>query len=294
MDLTQVIYIFVNGIYLGSSLIIMTSGLVLILGVLKVLNFAHGALYMLGGYFGYTWVTMVMHGKLSFPVAIFVVFVAVGLVGIVMERFFIKRVYGANVLYQFLITYGFILILDGFVKLIWGTRFKNFGVPEILRLPPVTVLGAYIPPYYIFTIIVGLLVGLGLWLMTARTNFGKLIVAAASDSEMLNALGKNVPLIYTLVFGLGSALGGLGGIIAGPILSIYPGMGSSVIVPWFVIIVVGGVSIRGAIGGSLLVGMVRSCGSLISPRYELAFIYILMVIVLLFRPTGLLGGEKVH
>jgi branched-subunit amino acid ABC-type transport system permease component len=294
MNLTPLLNGLVNGIYLGSSYIIMTSGLVLILGVLKVLNFAHGAMYMLGGYFGYTWLTMIMHGDLAFPFGIFVVFLSIGGIGVVIERYCIKKVYSANVLYQFLITYGFILILDGLVTLIWGTRFKNFGVPEIFRVPPISIGGTYIPIYYLFTIGLGLLVGIGLWLMIEKTRFGKLIVAAASDSETLSALGVNVPLLYTVVFGFGCALGGLGGFIAGPILSIYPGMGSSVIIDWFVVIVVGGVSIRGAIGGSLLVGLVRSYGNLISPQYELAFIYVLMVAVLLIRPTGLLGGETVH
>jgi branched-chain amino acid transport system permease protein len=294
MDPLPILYAVINGLYLGSSLIIMTSGLVLILGVLKVLNFAHGALYMLGAYLSYSFATKIFLGKFTFVTEILVIFVTMGIIGMIMERFFIKKVYGANVLYQFLCTYGFILFLDGLVKLIWGTRFLNFSIPEILQLPPVSLSGAFIPPYYIFTIILGFLVGFGLWIMTKKTKFGKIIIAAASDSEMLDALGINVSKIYTIVFGIGTALAGLGGLVAGPILSIYPGMGGSVIVPWFVVIVVGGVSIRGAIGGSLMVGFTRTFGSYVTPQYELALVYVLMVIVLLFRPTGLFGGEKIH
>lgn len=278
-----------SALILGMILFLVASGLSLIFGVLGVLNFAHGALYMLGAYFTYT--LLALHG--NFGVTALLASMGVGVFGVMFERVFIKRIYGSPLLYQLLLCYAFILILDDLVKIIWGYEFKSIGLPEAFRRPPVKIFGSFVPAYYIFIIILGGAVAVALWLFLSRSKFGKIIRATAHSSEMVGALGINVKLVYVMVFGIGSFLAGLGGVLAGPVRSIYPGMGASIIIESFIVVVVGGLgSIGGAFVGAILIGIMRSFGIIGFPLIEESFVFILMAIVLILRPRGLFGKKE--
>jgi len=277
-----------SALILGMVLFLVASGLSLIFGVLGVMNFAHGALYMLGAYFAYTLLTLLG----NFGVTVILASMGVGIFGVVFERVFIRRIYASPLLYQLLLCYAFILILDDLAKLVWGYEFKNIGVPDAFRRPPIQVFQSFIPSYYIFILIVGGAVAMALWFFLAKSKFGKVIRAAAHSSEMVGALGINVNLVYAGVFALGSFLAGLGGVLAGPVRSIYPGMGASIIIESFIVVVVGGLgSIGGAFVGAMLIGLMKSFGIIGFPLIEESFVFILMAIVLIFRPTGLFGKK---
>jgi branched-chain amino acid transport system permease protein len=278
-----------SGLVLAMILFLVASGLSLIFGVLGVMNFAHGSLYMLGAYLTYT--AMRLLG--SFGASAILASIFVGLFGVVLERFFIRRVYGAPVLYQLLLTYAFILVLDDLVKLIWGYEFYSIGIPPFFQRPPFFVAGSIIPFYYAFMILMGFLVALGLWLFLSRSRTGKIIGAAAHDPEMVAALGINVWKLYTLVFAIGAGLAGLGGVLAGPSRSAFPGMGATVIIDCFIVVVIGGLgSIGGALLGALLIGMVRAFGLVGFPDLEEALPFMLMALILILRPHGLFGKPE--
>lgn len=279
----------ISALILGMVLFLVASGLSLIFGVLGVMNFAHGSLYMLGAYFTYTLLTL--YG--NFGVSVILASIGVGVFGVFFERVFIKRIYSSPLLYQLLLCYAFILILDDVVKLVWGYEFKNIGVPDAFRRPPIKIFQSFIPSYYFFVIVVGGVVAITLWLFLSKTRFGKVIRAAAHSSEMVGALGINVNLVYAGVFAIGSFLAGLGGVLAGPVRSIYPGMGASIIIESFIVVVVGGLgSIGGAFIGAMLIGLMRSFGIIGFPLIEESFVFILMAIVLIVRPRGLFGKKE--
>ncbi|OGP47502.1 MAG: ABC transporter permease [Deltaproteobacteria bacterium RBG_13_51_10] len=279
----------ISALILGMVLFLVASGLSLIFGVLGVMNFAHGSLYMLGAYFTYTLLTL--YG--NFGVSVILASIGVGVFGVFFERVFIKRIYSSPLLYQLLLCYAFILILDDVVKLVWGYEFKNIGVPDAFRRPPIKIFQSFIPSYYFFIIVVGGVVAITLWLFLSKTRFGKVIRAAAHSSEMVGALGINVNLVYAGVFAIGSFLAGLGGVLAGPVRSIYPGMGASIIIESFIVVVVGGLgSIGGAFIGAILIGLMRSFGIIGFPLIEESFVFILMAIVLIVRPRGLFGKKE--
>jgi branched-chain amino acid transport system permease protein len=270
-------------------LFLIASGLSLIFGVLGVMNFAHGALYMLGAYLTYTFYV----GTSSFPLAIVLGCIGLGVFGVFFERVFLKRIYAMHILYQLLLTYAFILILDDVVKLIWGYEFITMGAPDAFQRPPLELAGSFIPTYYVFVIVVGIIVALLLWMFLWKTKYGKLIRATAHSSEMVMALGKNTTLIYAGVFGLGAMLAGLGGALAAPIRSIFPGMGSDVVVDCFIVVVVGGMgSIPGAFLAAILIGFMRAFGIIGFPLVEEALIFILMAVVLIVRPQGFFGRAE--
>ncbi len=272
----------------GVILFLVASGLSLIFGVMGVLNFAHGSLYMLGAYISYS---LLKTG--NFAAAVVVAALAVGLVGLGLERLFIRHVYQAPLLYQLLLTYAFILVFDDLAKVVWGYDFLSVGVPDEFRRPPIFIGHAPVPAYYAFIIAVGIVVALGLWRLLAHTRFGRIIRAAADNPRMVGALGINVALVAAGVFALGSFLAGLGGVLAAPVRSVFPGMGFSVLVESFIVVVIGGLgSIGGAFIGALLMGFVRAFGSVAFPALEEGLVFILMAAVLLLRPRGLLGVGK--
>ncbi len=272
----------------GLILFLVASGLSLIFGVMGVLNFAHGSLYMLGAYFSYS-----LLGLGGFGAAAPVAAVGVALVGLLLERLFIRHISRAPLLYQLLLTYAFILVFDDLAKVVWGYDFVSMGVPELFRRPPVLVGSAPVPAYYAFVIAAGIVVAAGLWLLLTRTRFGKIVRATADNPQMVASLGVNVALVSTAVFALGSFLAGLGGVLAAPVRSIFPGMGFSILVESFIVVVIGGLgSMAGAFAGALLIGFVRAFGSVAFPALEEGLVFILMAVVLLLRPRGLLGAGK--
>jgi branched-chain amino acid transport system permease protein len=278
-----------SALIFGMILFLIASGLSLIFGVLGVMNFAHGALYMLGAYLVYSSYKAVP----SFTLAIGVACLGVGLFGVLFERTLLKRVYGAHILYQLLLTYAFILILDDLAKIIWGYQFIQFGVPDFFIRPPIELAGSFIPAYYIFVIGAGVVVAVVLYLFLWKTSYGKLIRATAHSDDMVMALGRNTKVIHAVVFGIGCLMAGLGGALAAPIRSIFPGMGTDVVVECFIVVVVGGMgSIPGAFLAAILIGFVRAFGIIGFPLIEEALVFILMAIVLILRPQGFFGRAE--
>ena len=277
-----------SGLIIGMLLFLVAAGLTLIFGVLNVVNFTHGSFYMMGAYFAYT--IYVASG--SYVLAVLGAGLGVGLFGMIFERFFMSRVYGSNTLMQLLVCYGFILILDDAVKIIWGPEFKSMGMPAAFQSPPIFIAGGVIPVFYLFLIVITLAIGLGLYLLIQKTQFGKIVRAAAVNPKMVSALGINTQLIYAMVFGLGGMLAGLAGALAVPVRSLVSGMGFSVLIESFIVTVIGGMgSIAGALAGSILVGLVRSFGSIGFPLFTEGLMFLLMAVVLTLKPSGLFGRE---
>jgi branched-chain amino acid transport system permease protein len=277
-----------SGFIIGMLLFLVAVGLTLIFGVLKVVNFSHGAFYMFGAYFAMT--AYQVTG--SFALALLIGAVGTALIGLVFERVFMSRVYGGDVLMQLLVCYAFVLIFDDVVKLIWGSEFRSMGMPAAFQVAPFFIAGGVVPPYYVLLIGVALAVAALLGLGLARSRVGKVIRAAAQNPGMVSALGINTGLIYGGVFALGGLLAGLAGALAAPVRSMTPGMGFSVLIESFIVTVIGGMgSILGALIGALLIGMIRAFGSLGFPLFTEGLMYLFMVIVLVARPTGLFGKE---
>lgn len=280
----------VSALIFAMLLFVIASGLSLIFGVLSILNFAHGALYMLGAYFAYT---VYVKGSI-FSLSIILSAIGVGAFGVFLERIFLKRIYGMDLLYQLLLTYAFILILNDLVKLVWGYNVITAGPPDFFQRPPISFFGAFIPVYYIFVILVGAATAVFLWLFLWKTKYGKLIRATAYSREMVEALGNNATYIYAGVFGLGCFLAGLGGALAGPIRSLTPGMGSDVIIDCFIVVVIGGLgSIPGALLACIFIGFVKAFGIIGFPLLDEAMVFIVMAIVLIVRPQGFFGRAEI-
>lgn len=277
-----------SGLIIGIFLFLVASGLSLIFGVLGVINFAHGAFYMLGAYFAYS-------GYLatgSFLVAILCGALGMAVFGAIFERLFISRIYGRDILMQLLLCYAFVLILDDLVKIIWGAGYRNMGMPPTFARPPVFVAGGPIPVYYLFVIGVAVTVGGALWYVIARTRFGKTVRAAAINPQMVAALGINTPLLFATVFAIGSLLAGLAGALAAPVRTLTPGMGLSILIESFIVTVIGGMgSIFGAFVAALLIGLTRTLGSIGFPLFVDGVMFTMMALVLVLKPSGLFGRE---
>lgn len=273
---------------IGMLLFMVASGLSLIFGVLGVVNFAHGAFYMVGAYFAFA----AYRTTESFFAAFLAGAVGVGVIGILFERFVISRVYGKDVLMQLLVCYAVILMADDLVKMIAGPEYKMMGMPETFALPPVEFAGGFIPPYYLFMIAVSLAIGGMLWLGIEKTRIGKIVRALAINPRMVGALGVNTTVLYAAVFGIGSLLAGVAGALAAPTRTLTPGMGVSILIDSFIVTVIGGMgSIVGALVAALLVGLSRAFGAIGFPLFVDGTMFGLMALVLLLRPSGLLGRE---
>ncbi len=272
------------GLSLAMYLWLISAGLTIIFGVLGVINFAHGSLFMVGAYLAYTF-----YGQLGLPfgLAILLSLLGVGVLGLVMERGFLRHIYGIDEAYQLLLTFGFILILDDAVKIIWGGVFRIPPIPAFLD-GTWRLFGRPFPIYNAFVIGVGVLVAVGLWAIFEKTWWGRTVRATASDREMANAIGVNVPRIFSGVFVFGAMLAGLGGALGTPVRVAAPGIGAAMIIQAFIITVIGGLgNLKGAFISSLIVGIVSAYGTLFFPVFELFLIFVIMAVVLLVRPQGL-------
>ena len=273
-----------NGISYGALLFLLASGLSLIFGVMRIVNLAHGSYFMLGGYVG---LTVALRTK-SFTVACLAAAVAIALVGMGMERFFLRRLRG-EVLGQVLLTIGFALIFQDLALLIWGGDPYTVPIPQVLT-GTVHVAGAVFPIYRIFIVGVAFAVGLGLWLVLDRTRAGAMIRAAVDDAEMAQGVGIDVPRVSLAVFALGAALAALGGVVGGGFLGVYPGADFEVLPYAFVVVIVGGLgSLPGAVAGSLLVGLLDNFGKALFPELSYFTLFAPMALILALRPTGLFG-----
>jgi branched-chain amino acid transport system permease protein len=264
------------------------AGLTLIFGVLRIINFAHGSFYMLGAYFALT--AYRLSG--NFFISTLAAGLGVGLFGLIFERFFMRRVYKADVLMQLLVCYAFVLILDDVVKIIWGLEFQSMGMPTYFQTPPLFIAGGIVPIFYLYLMGAAGVIAITLWFILAKTRIGKIIRAAAENPSMASALGLNTSLIYGLVFACGGMLAGMAGGLAAPVRSMSPGMGFSILIESFIVTVIGGMgSIGGALIGALLIGLVRSFGSIGFPMFVEGVMFMAMVLILVMKPSGLLGKE---
>lgn len=272
------------GLSLAMYLWLISAGLTIIFGVLRIVNFAHGSLFMVGSYLAYTFYGL---WGLPFGLAIFLSLLGTGLLGFVMERVFLRRLYGLDEAYQLILTFGFILILDDAVKLIWGGVFKIPPMPEFLD-GAWRVFGRSFPVYNVFVIAVGLAVAVLLWALFEKTWWGRIARATAADREMASGIGIDVLRVFSAVFVVGAMLAALGGAIGTPVRVAAPGIGAAMIIQAFIITVIGGLgNLKGAFVSSLIVGVLSAYGTLFFPVFELFFIFVIMAVVLLIRPQGL-------
>ena len=273
-----------NGLSYGALLFLLASGLSLIFGVMRIVNLAHGSYFMLGGYVGLS----VVWRTGSFTAALVAGAVAVALIGIGMERLFLRRLPGQT-LGQVLMTVGFALMFQDLALLIWGGDPYTITVPATLQ-GIVTAGALRFPTYRIFIIVVASLVGAVLWIVLDRTRMGAMIRAAVDDREMAQGVGIHVPVVSLGVFALGAALAALGGVIGGGFLGVYPGADFEVLPYAFVVVIVGGLgSLPGAMVGSLLVGLLDNFGKALFPELSYFTLFAPMAAILAVRPTGLFG-----
>ena len=273
-----------NGLSYGALLFLLASGLSLIFGVMRIVNLAHGSYFMLGGYVGLS----VVWRTGSFAAALVAGALAIALVGVGMERLFLRRLPGQT-LGQVLMTVGFALIFQDLALLIWGGDPYTIPVPATLQ-GIVTAGALRFPTYRIFIIVVASLVGAVLWIVLDRTRMGAMIRAAVDDREMAQGVGIHVPVVSLGVFALGAALAALGGVIGGGFLGVYPGADFEVLPYAFVVVIVGGLgSLPGAMVGSLLVGLLDNFGKALFPELSYFTLFAPMALILALRPTGLFG-----
>ncbi len=295
-----------NGLQFGLLLFLLAAGLTLVFGIMDLVNLAHGSLYMMGAYFAATFVAWTG----SFIFGIILALGATLLLGIVLEFVALRHLYGRDHLDHVLATFGLILFFNDAVRLIWGPAGLALPLPAWLTVPIQILPGMYYPAYRLAIIVVALAIALLLYVVVMRTRVGMLIRAGASNREMIGALGINIKLLYTLVFGLGAALAGLAGMMQAPILTVQIGMGENILILAFVIIVIGGIgSIRGAFLAAIFVGMIDTLGraflpdllrqvlsstaaSTVAPALSSMLIYLLMAIVLVVRPEGLFPASR--
>ena len=290
-----------NGLQLGVMLFLLAAGLTLVFGIMNLVNLAHGSLYMVGAYL---WVAFTqLTGSYLLGVALALAGTLV--VGMLVELVALRTLYERDHLDQVLATFGLILFFNELIAILWGRSALYTSVPSWLSGHVELFAGLRYPLYRLAIILVGLAVAALLWYVVARTRLGMLVRAGASNRTMVAALGVNIRLLYTVVFGFGAALAGLAGLMAGPIYAVQPGMGELVLIQVFVVIVIGGIgSIRGALAGALIVGMVDTLGRAFlkpmlatfwspvvadtaGPALASMLIYLLMAVVLAFRPQGL-------
>ena len=277
-----------HGLVYGMVLFLLASGLTLIFGMMGVLNFAHGALYMLGAYFSFS----VLLWTDQFWLSLIIAPVLVALVGVFIERVFLRKVHVYGHVAELLVTFGIAYILEDVVMILWGSEPLKVEIPAILA-GSLSMFGDTYPTYRLFILAVSLLVFVFLSLILTKTRAGIIVRAAVDNKEMVGALGFNVPLIFLLLFGVGAWLAGLAGVIGGPYLMTHPGMGAVILVDLFVVVVIGGLgSIRGALLAAILIGEIQSFGILFLPQFALFFQYLLLAVVLIFKPEGLLGESK--
>jgi branched-chain amino acid transport system permease protein len=290
-----------NGVQLGMLLFLLAAGLTLIFGIMDLVNLAHGSLYMLGAYFAATFAAATDSFVIGAILALLATFVA----GIVLEIIAIRPLYGRNHLDHVLGTFGLLIFFNDLVRLIWGPAGMSLPLPSEMLNAVQILPGVYYPVYRLVIIVVTLAVAALLYVVVMWTRLGMLIRAGASNREMVGALGINIKLLYTLVFGFGAALAGLAGLMQAPILTVQIGMGENILILAFVVIIIGGIgSIRGAFVAAIIVGLIDTLGRAflpdilrsvlstnaaitLAPSLSSMSIYMLMAAILVFRPEGL-------
>jgi len=271
------------GLSIGMLLFLLAAGLTLVFGLLGVVNFAHGSLYMLGAYVAFQLVTWTG----NFWLALVIAPIIVGLVGGILEYFTLRPLYGRNPAYQLLLTFGYILLIEEFIRMAWGVNFKSINPPASLA-GTTDLFGSTVTDYRMFIIFFGTLLSIVLFYVIERTRIGIVVRAASVNSAMVSCLGIDVGRVRTGVFVAGTMLAAISGVVAGPLLPLKLGMSFSIIIDCFMVVVIGGLgNIRGAILGAMLIGMTRAVGQQFAADWIFLLTYALLIVTLIFRPEGL-------
>ncbi len=277
-----------NGLVLGLIFAVVAMGFTLILGVMEVINFTHGILFALGAYFAFS-----MQRYVGFWMALILAPVLVGIVGLVLERLIIHRTYGGNPLFGLLLTFGLATALEELIRMIWGKTGYSVAAPRFAAGSVDLGFMVY-SRYRLILAGLAILIILLVWLFLEKTPYGAIIRAGASDAEMVMALGKNLPLMRTGVFIIGSMLAGVAGVIAAPVWSVRPTMGTAILMPAMIIVVLGGVgSFWGSVLAGLIVGLSTSISVMFWARISDIIPFVILILVLLLRPRGLMGQKSV-
>ena len=272
----------INGLAYSLLLFLLAAGLSLILGMMDVINLAHGSFFMVGGFIGISLVD-----DLGFWLALVMAVAAVAVLGLVVELALLRPLYDRGHLDQILLTFGLALIVEDAAEWIWGTRIQSLSPPDVLARS-VEIFGASVSAYRLMVIVVGLLLGFGLWFVLEQTRVGAIIRAGVSDREMISALGFNITAVFAGVFVFGVALAAFAGFVGAPILGVYPGLDFEVLILALIIVVIGGLgSLTGVFWVSLLIGITQTFGQAFFPSLAAIIIYVIMAAVLLIRPGGL-------
>ncbi|MBI5605889.1 MAG: branched-chain amino acid ABC transporter permease [Deltaproteobacteria bacterium] len=283
---------FLSGIARGALLFLVASGLSLTFGVLRVLNFAHGSLYMLGAFISYSVWKWLLIPVVGFYIATLISALILAGIGLLIEYYILRRLYSRGWPEQLLATYALILIITDIVKWFWGGEFLSIPRPKPFT-GAVFLFGFPFPSYNFFVILLGLALVVFLWWLVYKTRLGDIIRAAAHDRDMVSALGIPIPWLFTWIFVLGALIAGLSGAVTAPYGSIALGMDIEIIVECFAVVVIGGMgSLPGTLLGALIVGQVYSFGIMYKPELALAFIFMVMAIVLIIRPWGIFGRPE--
>jgi branched-chain amino acid transport system permease protein len=276
-----------NSLDIGLLLFVIAVGLNIVFGVLNVINFAHGALYMLGAYLAFTLMNLL---GLSFIVALIVAPMAVAVIAVLIDRLVLRYIYERDIADSLLLTFALLLIINESVRMIWGSGIHTVQPPEMLRGSVELFGDARYPVYSLFVIVVGLVLVAALWFIFNRTRAGKIMRAAALDRDMAEALCINTKLVVTGVFAFGAWLAALGGVVAAPMRALDPGMGDKIIIESFIVVVIGGLgSFPGALAGAMVLGLIHGLGGRYLPEINLLLPFVGMALVLLFKPNGLMG-----
>jgi branched-chain amino acid transport system permease protein len=278
---------FLHGLVYAGLLFLVSSGLTLVFGMMNVLNFAHASFYMLGAYFSYSLLRVTGNLWLSLLICPLLLFV----LGALIERYLLRRVHVYGHLHELLLTFGLAYIIAELVKLTWGNYPLGVNLTGFLA-GTVNLFGLTYPVYRLFMFACAIFISLIMATVLYKTRIGIIVRAAVDDNEMVNSLGINVPRVFMGVFAFGAALSGFAGVIAGPLLSTFPGMATEILIDAFVVIVIGGFgSLGGALIASFMIGELQAFGTLLFPELSMALIYMLMALVLIIKPSGLFGEE---
>lgn len=284
------VQIFLNCLSLSSLLLLLAIGLTFIFGINHVVNFAHGAVYALGAYLGYTIVNL----GVNFYLALILAPSCLAVVGVIIEQFFISPIRKEKPIYTLVMTFGLMIVLEGLIRVFWGVKNRYVSIPDHLR-QAVSFFGVTYPVYRLFIIAAALIVGAAFLYLLYRTRMGQSMRAASRIPEMVPILGIDLKLLQMVVFAIGAMLAAIGGTIAGPLTALYPEMGHEMLVNCFVVIVMGGLgSLKGAVLSAVIVGTVQTLGYVFITDYAMAVIFALMALVLLFMPYGILGEGRLE
>src|SRR5680860_389070 len=275
-----------NSLDIGLLLFIIAVGLNIVFGVLNIINFAHGALYMLGAYLAFTLINIV---GMPFWAALLLAPLGVAILAVLIDRFLLRYIYSRDIGDSLLLTFALLLIINESVRMIWGSGIQVVQPPQLLA-GSMDIIGSSIPTYSLFVIVMGLVLLAGLWFLFNRTRIGRIMRAAALDRDMAEVLCINTRLVVTGVFAFGAWLAAVGGVIAAPMRALDPGMGDKIIIESFIVVVIGGLgSFPGALLGAIILGLIHGFGGRYFPEVNMLLPFLGMALVLLFKPNGIMG-----